>query len=286
MGMGTAITTMITITGMTTMAEWLDDFLVRALVAGVGLALVAGPVGCLVVWRRMAYFGATLAHAALLGLALGFLLDVAPMAAVVVVCIVLSAALVGLERHKTLATDTLLGILAHGSLALGLVVLAFLETVRVDLMTYLFGDILSVTWTDILWIYIGGGAALAALAFLWRDLLSITIHEELARVDGVPVAQRRFLFMILIAVVVAVAMKIVGILLTVSMLIVPAAAARPLSASPERMALLAAVLGAVSVLGGLAASLAWDTPAGPSIVVAATMLFLLSFLGRARARAG
>jgi zinc transport system permease protein len=271
---------------MSIMIEWLDDFLVRALVAGVGLAVVAGPVGCLVVWRRMAYFGATLAHAALLGLALGLLLDTAPMAAVVVVCVALSAALVGLERRKTLATDTLLGILAHGSLALGLVVLAFMETVRVDLMAYLFGDILSVTWSDIVWIYIGGAAALAALAYLWRDLLSITIHEDLARVDGVAVEQRRFLFMVLIAVVVAVAMKIVGILLTVSMLIVPAAAARPLSASPERMAVLAAVLGAISVLGGLAASLAWDTPAGPSIVVAATVLFLLTFLGRLRTQAG
>lgn len=286
------MTTVMIITGTTThmgmgiMADWLDDFLVRALVAGVGLAVVAGPVGCLVVWRRMAYFGATLAHGALLGLALGFLLDVAPMAAVVIVCVALSAALVGLERRRTLATDTLLGILAHGALALGLVMLAFLETVRLDLMAYLFGDILSVTWTDILWIYAGGAAVLAALAYLWRDLLSITIHEDLARVDGVPVDQRRFLFMVLIAVVVAVAMKIVGILLTVSMLIVPAAAARPLSASPERMAGLAALLGTLSVAAGLAASVAWDTPAGPSIVVAATVMFFLTFLSRARTLTG
>ncbi len=277
--------------GMTTskgtiMTDWTDDFLVRALIAGVGLAVVAGPVGCIVVWRKMAYFGATLAHAALLGLAFGFILDTAPIIAVIAVCMLLSAALVGLERRRTLATDTILGILAHGSLALGLVVLAFLETVRVDLMAYLFGDILSVSWADIAWIYLGGALVLAALAVLWRDMLSITLHEDLARVDGIPVERRRFLFMILIAVIVAVAMKIVGILLTVSMLIVPAAAARPVSSSPEQMAILSAVIGALSVLGGLVGSLTWDTPAGPSIVVTATTLFLLSYLSRFRAQKG
>lgn len=254
------------------------DFVLRALAAGIGVALVSGALGCFLVWRRMAYFGATLAHSALLGIALGLLLEIDPNLGILAVCLAVSALLVGLQHQGSLATDTLLGILAHGTLALGLVVLAFMETLRIDLMAYLFGDILAVTPGDLLWVYAGGAAVLVALVLLWRPLLLITVHEELARVDGVPTARVRLAFMLLISVVIAVAMKIVGLLLIVSMLIIPAAAARRLAVTPEQMALLAALLGCLAVLGGLGASMKWDTPAGPSIVVAATGLFFLMLI--------
>ncbi|MDH3472643.1 MAG: metal ABC transporter permease [Rhodospirillales bacterium] len=251
------------------------DFLLRALLAGLGVAVVSGALGCFIVWRRMAYFGATLAHAALLGIALGLLFEVNVNLGILVVCVVVSALLAGLQQQGRLATDTLLGILAHGALALGLVVISFMETLRIDLLAYLFGDILAVTGGDLVWIYAGGAAVLAALVALWRPLLLITVHEELARVDGVATAPVRLAFMLLISVVIAVAMKIVGVLLIISLLIIPAAAARRLAGTPEQMALLASAIGCLAVLGGLGASLRWDTPAGPSIVVAATGLFFL-----------
>jgi zinc transport system permease protein len=260
----------------------MDDFIIRALVAGAGVAAVAGPVGCFVVWRRMAYFGAALAHAALLGVALGFLLSIDLVVGVTAVCVAVALGLVGLQRQHVLADDTLLGILAHAALAAGLIAIAFLDRVRVDLMAYLFGDILAVGPADLLWIWGGGAVALAALAALWRPLLSMTVHEDLARVDGVPVARVRLAFMLLISVVIAVAMKLIGVLLIVSMLIIPAATARRFAATPEGMAILAAAIGIAAVGAGIAGSLAWDTPAGPSIVAAASLGFFAAFAVRPR----
>ncbi|MFQ5959422.1 MAG: metal ABC transporter permease, partial [Alphaproteobacteria bacterium] len=237
------------------------------------------PLGAFVVWRRMAYFGAAMAHSALLGVALGFLFGFDPNLAVIAVCVVLALIVVALGRQKALATDTLLGILAHGALAAGLVTLAFMETVRVDLLAYLFGDVLAVTWGDLLWIYAGGAVAIAALVAIWRPLLAATVHEELARVDGVPVTGVRLVFMLLLAVVIAVGLKVVGLLLITSLLIIPAAAARRLTRTPEQMAIAASAIGCVAVAGGLWGSLAWDTPAGPSIVVAAVVLFVVVRVG-------
>ena len=253
----------------------MDDFLIRALLGGLGVALAAGPLGAFIVWRRMAYFGDTLAHSGLLGVALGIVLQVNPQLGVAATCLLIAIILVLLQRQRALAVDTLLGILAHTSLSLGLVTLAFLETVRIDLTGYLFGDILAISPDDLYWIWGGAGLALAALGWLWRPLLAATVHEELAQVEGVPVFAVRLAFMLLIAIVIAVAMKVVGILLITSLLIIPAATARRFARSPESMALLAGGLGCIAVGAGLWASLRWDTPAGPSVVVAATTLFAL-----------
>ena len=247
------------------------DFLLNALLAGLALALVAGPLGSFVVWRRMAYFGDTLSHAALLGVALGFLLDVSPTLAVTVGCVLLAVLLVTLQQRQPLAADTLLGILAPSTLS-------FMKEVRVDLMAYLFGDLLAVSASDLLWIIAGSALVLALICFLWRPLLAITVHEELAKVEGLPVGAIRLALMLLIAIVIAVAMKIVGVLLITSLLIIPAAAAQRHARSPEQMAVGASLLGLVAVCAGLALSWFKDTPAGPSIVVSAAGLFLLSFV--------
>ncbi len=254
----------------------MDDFLLRALVAGLGVAMVAAPLGVFVVWRRMAYFGDTLAHSALLGVALGFILGISLNLMVIAIAICMSLLLLALQNNKQLAVDTLLGILAHSALSFGLVVISFQESMRIDLMGYLFGDILAVTTTDLLWVWGGGLLAIGMLVLIWQPLLAMTVHEELAQVEGVPVGRTRLIFMLLIALVISVSMKIVGVLLITSMMIIPAAAARRFSRTPEQMALIAAAMGGIAVIGGLAGSWQWDTPAGPSVVVAAAMLFTVS----------
>ncbi|MBK1666892.1 hypothetical protein CKO28_02395 [Rhodovibrio sodomensis] len=252
------------------------EFLQRALLAGLGIAAVAGPLGCFVVWRRMAYFGTSLAHNAFLGIALGVLLGIDPMFGIAMAAAAVALLLVALQRQHRLADDTLLGILAHAGMALGLVALSFMEGMRVDLLTYLFGDVLAVSWRDLGWIYGAGGVVLAGLVALWRWLLMVSVHPELAAAEGIPVLAVRLAFMLMLAVLVAIAMKVVGILLITSMLIIPAAAARRFAVSPERMAVAAAGVGLVSVVVGLAASYQWDLPSGPAMVVAATALFALS----------
>lgn len=256
----------------------MPDFLLYALIAGVALAIVAGPLGSFVVWRRMAYFGDTLSHASLLGVALGFLLKINLTLAVVVCCIIVALLLVGLQRQRALASDTLLGILAHSTLSLGLVVLSFVPNLRVDLMDYLFGDILTITITDLYWIVGGSLLGLVLIGLLWRQLLSITVHEELSMVDGMPVTMIRLALMFLIAIVIAVAMKIVGVLLIASLLIIPPATAQRYAKSPEQMAIIASILGVIAVCLGLAFSYYSNAPTGPAIVVAAALLFVISLL--------
>ena len=202
-----------------------DDFMLRALAAGLGLSMISGPLGVFVVWQRMAYFGDTLAHSALLGVALGFILGISLNLAVIAVALSMSLLLLLLQRQKQLSVDTLLGILAHSALSFGLVMISFQETVRVDLMGYLFGDILAVTRSDLLWVGGGGLLAVLTLIMIWRPLLAITVHEELAQVEGVPVGRTRLVFMLLIAMVIAVSMKIVGVLLITSLMVIPAATA-------------------------------------------------------------
>lgn len=259
----------------------MDEFLLRALLAGLGVAVVAGPLGCFVVWRRMAYFGDTLAHSALLGVGLGLALDVGATAGIVIACGGLALVLAAMHRPRRFTADTVLGILSHSALAIGLVGLAFMTDLRLDLMAYLFGDILAVGWPDLWWIWVGGGGVLLGLIVLWRPLLHMTVNEELAAVEGEPVTLARLGLMLLLALVVAVAMKIVGALLITALLIIPAAIARAFARTPESMAVLAALAGALAVFAGLGGSFAYDTPSGPSIVVAAAGLFVLSLAAKA-----
>ncbi|MEC6795839.1 zinc ABC transporter permease subunit ZnuB [Photobacterium sp. S4TG1] len=258
------------------------EFLLPALIAGIGIALLAGPLGSFVVWRKMAYFGDTLSHASLLGIALGFLFNINLNLALVICCLVLAVILVTLQKQRYVATDTLLGILAHSALSLGLVAVSFLDNVRIDLMAYLFGDLLAVTTTDLMWIYGGGVIVLALLIYLWRPLLSMTISEEMAQVEGVNVDLMRLLLMLMVGMVIAVAMKFVGALIITSLLIIPAATARRFAHSPEAMAVIASIIGSISVMIGLAMSWHYDTPAGPSVVVSAAALFMLSQFKPAR----
>ena len=256
----------------------LDDFFIRAVVGGTGVALLAGPLGCFIVWRRLAYFGDTLSHSALLGVAMALLLHMNITLTVFVISVAVSMLLILLQRRASLSSDALLGLLAHATLAVGLVVLAFMTWVRVDLMGFLFGDILAITARDIAIIWGGGLVVLALVSFIWKPLLASTVSYDIAVAEGLRPDLANFLFMVLMAGVIAISMKIVGVLLITALLIIPAATARRFSGNPEIMAVMASILGAASVWLGLEGSLKWDTPAGPSIVVAALAFFIISVL--------
>ena len=256
----------------------LEDFFFRALLGGIGVAIVAGPVGCFIIWRRLAYFGDTLSHSALLGVAMALLLELNITLSVFFISLIVSLLLLLLQKRASLSSDALLGMLAHATLAVGLVVLAFMTWVRVDLMGFLFGDILAVTTNDLAVIWFGGLAVLIGLSLIWRRLFAATVNYELAKAEGAKPDFTNIVFMVLVAAVIAVSMKLVGVLLITALLIIPAATARRFSTSPEHMAVIAAVIGALSVFVGLNGSLQWDTPAGPSIVVAALAGFIISVL--------
>ena len=220
---------------MESIASEVEPFLLRALAAGIGVAAVAGPIGCFVLWRRMAYFGDTMAHSALLGVVVGFLFSVNVMVGVIAITVTIALALVVLQNARPwLSSDALLGILSHASLSFGLVAIGLMSWVRIDLLSYLFGDILSVTNADVLAIWAGGAMAIAVLAAIWRPLLAASVHEDSARAEGLPVLPATLLFTVLIAIVIGLAMKLVGILLITSLLIIPAATARRFSASRKQ----------------------------------------------------
>ena len=255
-----------------------DSFILYALAAGIALSMVVGPLGSVVVWRRMAYFGDTLAHAALLGVALAVAADQLPMAGVGIIGVLIAVLLFWLEKQRDLSTDTLLGILSHSALALGLIVLSVIQSqgFNINLMSYLFGDLLAVDQSDLLLMY--GTVVVILLVFsqILSPLISMSVNEELARVDGVSVEKIRFVFMILLALVIAIALKVVGILLITALLIIPAATARLFSQSPKQMVLISVLIAVLAVILGLFSSLNWDFPAGPSIVVSAACLFFVS----------
>jgi zinc transport system permease protein len=257
----------------------LDSFLVRAALAGVGVALAAAPMGCFVVWRRMAYFGDATAHAAILGVALSLALSVPIFAGALVVAL-LMAVTVSTLSGRGYSMDTLLGVLAHSALAFGLVAVSFLEGVRLDLMAYLFGDILAVSRVDLAVIWAGAALVLALLWWRWAPLLTATLNPEIAHAAGIDPRREQLVLTVSLAVVVAVAIKVVGVLLIAALLIIPAAAARPFAATPERMAAMAAMIGAASALGGLWLAFRLDTPAGPTIVCLAAGLFAASSIVR------
>jgi zinc transport system permease protein len=250
----------------------LDDFMVRAALAGVGVALAAAPLGCFVVWRRMAYFGDATAHAAILGVALSLTFEMSIFPGVLAVALIMALSVTALSE-RGYAMDTLLGVLAHSSLAFGLVAVSFLSGIRIDLMAYLFGDILAVSRLDLLVIWGGALAVIGLIASRWSSLLTSTLNEELAYASGLNPKRERLILTLALAITVAVAIKVVGVLLIAALLIIPAAAARVLARTPEAMAVIAAIIGSISAIGGLRAAYVIDTPAGPSIVCVAAVIF-------------
>ena len=252
------------------------ELLLPSLLAGLCLSCLTGPLGTFVVWRRMSYFGDTLSHAALLGVAFGFLFDINLFYAIVLVTLILAIGLLWLESQKQLPVDTLLGILAHSALSLGLVVISLMNSIRIDLIGYLFGDLLSITMFDVYQILICVVIIGILLIWRWNQFLFITVSEELAFSHGINVPLTKFMLTILLALTIGIAMKFVGALIITALLIIPAATAKYYAKNPESMAFFAILIGMLSILGGILFSLIYDTPTGPSVVLSNTCLFFIS----------
>lgn len=254
------------------------ELLLPALLTGLLLSFITAPLGAFVVWRKMAYFGDTLSHAAILGVAMGLFLDINPYLAILTFTLLITLFIVYLEEQATFAVDTLLGIIAHSALSLGIVTVTLLQNVRVDLMAYLFGDLLAMMWLEVAWIGLGVVVIGGLLLWAWKPMLSMTISPALAQVEGVNIKRYRFLLMLLTALTIALSMKFVGALIITSLLIIPSATARRFAKTPEQMVFIAILCSQVAVCLGLTLSAFYNTPAGPSVVLGASGLFLMSLL--------
>ena len=255
-----------------------DDFFIRALIAGLGVALVTGPLGCFVIWRRLSFFGDTLSHSALLGVTLAFSFDINIAFSVFIISSAVALILLKLQKTTNLPGDALLGLLAHSSLAVGLVVIGFLSFIRFDIMGLLFGDILAVTENDLIIIWVGGAIILFVLKLIWKPLFASTVNYELADAEGMRPERVNAIFTILMAAIIAISIKMIGLLLITGMLIIPAAMARNISNNPKQMVLFSIIGGLLSVVIGLFGSLEINSPSGPSIITAGLILFILSLI--------
>ena len=255
-----------------------DDFFIRALIAGIGIALVAGPLGCFVIWRRLSFFGDTLSHSALLGVTLAVSFDINIAFSVFIISSAVALILLKLQKTTNLPGDALLGLLAHSSLAVGLVAIGFLSFIRFDIMGLLFGDILSVTKNDLIIIWVGGAIILFVLKLIWKPLFASTVNYELADAEGMRPERVNAIFTILMAAIIAISIKMIGLLLITGMLIIPAAMARNISNNPKQMVLFSIIGGLLSVVIGLFGSLEINSPSGPSIITAGLILFILSLI--------
>lgn len=255
-----------------------DDFFIRALIAGVGIAIIAGPLGCLVIWRRLSYFGDTLSHSALLGVTLAYAFSINITLSVFVISSIVAILLINLQKRTKLAGDSLLGLLAHSTLAIGLVLIGFLSSIRFDLMGLLFGDILAVTTEDIALVWIGGIIILGILYYIWKSIFSATVNYDLAAAEGMRPEISNFIFTLLLAAVIALSIKMIGALLITGLLLIPAAIARNLSNSPKQMIIISVLAGIASVVIGLFTSLELNTSSGPSIIVVSLAFFVVSLI--------
>lgn len=265
--------------------DGMEQWLLFALVAGCSLMLAAGPLGCFVVWRRMAYFGDTIAHAALLGVAFSLISALPISIGVLCVSLVVAVLLFTFSADSRFHMDTNLGILAHGMLALSLVILSLISSSQVDMVRYLFGDILALSQSDVVTIAVMSAGLAALVRYHWRALVIASIHSDIAGIEGIAVKRMQLLLVGMLAAMIAVSIKLVGMLLITALLIIPAATARFFSRSPAQMVVIATTLGMVSVIGGLMASYYADTPAAPTIILLAFLAFLAAWALRSERRA-
>lgn len=257
---------------------WTEPFILRGLAAGAAMAVLAGPIGCLMIWRRMAYFSDALSHSALAGVLLGIGLGIGQNAGVAVIVCLTALLLVKISDRFVIGTDLLLLIIGQTALCLGIIGLSRLPQVRTDLTAYLFGDILSVTSADLLFIAVTGGLCAVLLLFNWKKQIFAAVMPDVAQSENVSTTVQSAVFMIVTALFVALALKTTGLLLVSALLIIPPATARFFAKTPEEMAVGGSLIGLFGVVSGLACSILFDTPAAPSMEVVCAFLFLMCSL--------
>ena len=268
------------------MAEWLDDFLVRSVIAGLIMIAIAAPMGCLMVWQRLAFLSDTLGHAAVLGVGLGLMLQLLPIFGVLAVALVIVFSLSRVSSFNTALTETTLAIISHTGLAGGIILVGLLPSQSVNLEAILFGDLLATTRADLLSLLVTTALLLAILLHHWRAFVAVSVSREIAQAEGIEVRRVQFLMYLMIALLVAVMMKVMGVLLIAAMLVIPTTSARLFSRSPEQMVAVSALYGLGALAGGIAGSFHFDFQTGPAIVVSATALLLITLGFKRIARPG
>jgi zinc transport system permease protein len=258
------------------MTEWLDDFLIRAVLAGLIMVVIAAPMGCLMVWQRLAFLSDTLGHAAVLGVGLGLMLQLEPIFGVLAVALVIVFSLSRVSSFNSALSETTLAIISHTGLAGGIILVGLLPGPAVNLEAILFGDLLATTSADLLNLLLTTVLLLVLLLRHWRAFVAVSVSREIAQAEGIEVRRIQFLMYIMIALLVAVMMKVMGVLLIAAMLVIPTSSARLFSRSPEQMVYISGLYGLFALGGGITSSFHFDWQTGPAIVVSATVLLLLT----------
>jgi zinc transport system permease protein len=254
----------------------MDNFIIYVLIAGAGLAVSASIIGCFVVWRKMAYFADSMSHSSLLGIAIGLFFAIDFNVAVLMVALLFAGFLLILEQKKIIANDSLLGVLSYGFLAVAVIIINSID-LDIDLHSYLFGDILAIGLNDIYFIYSMLVVVLLFVVRYWHELILLTLNEDIARAEGVPVFLLKLVFMLILAFFVALSVQFVGALLIGAMLIIPVASARFVSKSALFMLGVSILINIISIISGVFLSMHFDTPTGPSIVAISAAIFVVLF---------
>jgi ABC-type Mn2+/Zn2+ transport system permease subunit len=257
-------------------------FMQRALAAGLLVGAITSLLGVFVVIRRSAFFGDAVAHASLAGVAIGVLAGLPPLPLAAAVAVGIGLSLHRLERVSRLSLDTILGFVLPFFMAIGVIVLSLTPGYQPELLSYLFGSILAVSWNGLATIAIISVAVAVALAVVGRRLIFATFDADGAQVAGIEVGRLLALYHVMLALIVVASISIVGIVLVNALLVIPAATAKLRARSLAEMFVIAPVLGTGSVLMGLLGSYWLDMPSGPAIVVVAGILFLVAWAMRAR----
>jgi zinc transport system permease protein len=248
------------------MIELLDDFVLRASLAGLIMVVIAAPMGCLMVWQRLAFLSDTLGHAAVLGVGVGLLLQVQPIFGVLAVALVIVFSLSRVGNFDSALSETTLAIISHTGLAGGIILVGILPGPGVNLEAILFGDLLATSKSDLLSLLLTTSLLVVLLLRNWRAFVAVSVSREIAQAEGVEVRRVQLL------------MKVMGVLLIAAMLVIPTSSARLFSRSPEQMVLISGFYGLAALAGGMASSFHFDWQTGPAIVLSATLLLLLTLV--------
>ena len=253
------------------------DFMIRAFIAGIAVAIIAPLIGIFLVVRRYSLMSDTLAHISLAGLAIGFLLEIYPIGVAVITTVIASFFMEKLRNSKRVFGESILALFISGSLAIAIVLISISKGFNVDLFSYLFGSIATVSTQDIYLIVALCAIVIFVILRYYESLFAVSFNEELSKARGVPVEKINLMLIVLAAISVTIIMQIVGILLVGALMVIPVISAMQLKKSFANTIVIAEVFSFISVISGLFISYYLDIASGGSIVVVALFIFLLCY---------